>query len=163
MTICSRISASFPVYDERGHHWAGRTRDRVEEAMLRLQECGVLGRIEWALNGSPGDLDRSKGWVARWLASKITIYRPQPAAADERQENADGTRRTKDKRRIQARAETGGDVRAIRTRGYMSQKDLAKELQISPAYLSQIENGRKPMPDEVRERLSRVFESPEFR
>ena len=131
--------------------------------MLRLQECGVLGQIEWARNGSPGDLDRSKGWVVRWLASKISIYRPQPAAADEIQDNADGTRRTRDKRRIHVLAETGGDVRAIRTRGYMSQKELAKELRISPAYLSQIENGRKPMPDEVSERLSRIFESPEFR
>ena len=151
-----------PAFDERGHHWAGRTRDRLEEAMLRLQECGVLGRVDWAHEGGPGDQDRSKGWVARWLASKVCIYRPLGGAADSERDKADERRESGDKRRIHARLETGGDIRAIRTKGYMSQKDLAKELQISPAYLSQIENGRKPLPDEIRERLSRIIESPEF-
>lgn len=144
-----------PAYDERGHHWAGRTRDRLEEAMLRLQECGVLGRVEWARDGGPGDQDRSKGWVARWLASKVCMYRPLPGMAEDREEAGQA-------RRIRVRLENGGDIRAIRTKGYMSQRDMAKELQISPAYLSQIENGRKPLPDEVRERLARLVESPEF-
>jgi DNA-binding transcriptional regulator YiaG len=151
-----------PAFDERGHHWAGRTRDRFEEAMLRLQECGVLGQIEWDRRGSPGDKDRSKGWVSRWLATKICIYRPRAEAEGEYEDAGNGTRKTKNARRIQVLFETGGDIRAIRAKRYMSQKDLAKELRISPAFLSQIENGRKSMPDGMRERLSRIFESPEF-
>ena len=100
--------------------------------------------------------------MARWLASKVCMYRPMPGTADDALNAADKMQKAGDKRRIQVQPKTGGDIRAIRTKGYMSQKDLAKELQISPAYLSQIENGRKPLPDEVRERLSRIIESPEF-
>ncbi len=145
-----------PDYEGRGHHWAGRTRDRFEEAMLRLVECGVLGRVDWVAGGGPGDADRSKGWVARWLASKVRIYRPMPETAKPGAADVD-------RRPIRLRLESGGDIRSLRTKGLMSQKDMAKELRISPAYLSQIENGRKPLPDVIRERLERIVDSPDFR
>jgi len=147
-----------PAHEQLGNHWSGRTRDRLEEAMLRLQEAGVLGRVDWEEGGGPGDTDRSKGWVTRWLGAKVCMYRPLTGTDAETRQDRKG-----DGRRIEVRLETGGDIRAIRTRGYMSQKDLAKELRISPAYLSQIENGHKPLPEEVRERLSRMVDTHDFR
>lgn len=70
-----------PRADCRGVHWAGRTRDRFEEALLHLLETGVIGPIAWPEGLAPGEASRSKGWCDRWLSAKLRIARPADGAA----------------------------------------------------------------------------------
>lgn len=65
-----------PAFATRTAHWAGRTRDRLEEAAFILSEHGIIGGIRWPDAADPGALQRQKGWVEHWLAAKIEISRP---------------------------------------------------------------------------------------
>jgi hypothetical protein len=55
----------------RTNHWVGRTRDRLEEALIGLVEQGVFAKIDWPEEFGPGAADRFKGWANSWLASKL--------------------------------------------------------------------------------------------
>ena len=67
-----------PVPAARGGHWAGRVRDRFDEAMQALVEAAVFTTVDWPDGYGPGDADRGKGWVAPWLAAKVVISMLEP-------------------------------------------------------------------------------------
>jgi transcriptional regulator with XRE-family HTH domain len=51
-------------------------------------------------------------------------------------------------------------LRLLRTINDLSQHDLAKDLQVSPAYLSQIESGKRKASTDVIARYAQVFKVP---
>ncbi len=61
----------------RGGHWAGRVRDRFDDAMQALVEAAVFATVDWPDGYGPGDADRSKGWATPWLAAKVVISVPE--------------------------------------------------------------------------------------
>ncbi len=148
-----------PDLMSRDSHWAGRTRDRFDEAILMLQEAGVFSEVEWPDAFKPGGRDRSRGWVESWLSSKIVLHRP-PAFGGA--EEGDRRKATRKKARWRTRRDTpvlpevrrGSVIRAMRTDRNMSQLQLARELGISAAYLSQIENERRVVSKGILIRLS---------
>ncbi|MFQ5974601.1 MAG: helix-turn-helix domain-containing protein, partial [Alphaproteobacteria bacterium] len=98
----------------------------------------------------PGDPDRNKGWVDRWLAGKVAITLPEPPPElSPSQFRAIRRRRFSPKRmRRQAAkrpAETldGARVRRTRVERSWSQATLARHLGVSASYLSQIETGKR--------------------
>ena len=145
-----------PVADRRSTHWAGRTRDRFDEALLRLREAGTFAAVDWPMGFTLGDSDRAKGWVAGWLSSKVTIYLSAEPAAEEA-----GPGRIEEARRPRRRVKPAGiaapafdELRLLRSKRGVSQLELARELGISASYLSQIEHGKKPASGSVRDRIS---------
>ncbi len=145
-----------PVADQRSTHWAGRTRDRFDEALLRLREAGTFAAVEWPIGFTLGDSDRAKGWVAGWLSSKVTIYLSAVSAADEAPLG-----RIEGQRRHPRRAKSAGidplsidALRLLRSKRGVSQLELARELGISASYLSQIEHGKKSATGPLRDRIS---------
>ncbi len=144
-----------PVPDQRGPHWAGRTRDRFDEALLKLQGTGTFAAVEWPNGLSPGHADRAKGWVARWLSSKMTISLSAGSAVEE---SPAGRRDVQRRRRVNNKLKVEEleieNLRSLRSNRGISQLELARELGISASYLSQIETGKKPASSKLRRRMS---------
>jgi DNA-binding XRE family transcriptional regulator len=150
-----------PIMEARDSHWAGRTRDRFDEALMRLQEVGVFGNVTWLAAGGPGDLDRNKGWVEQWLGSKVRIYRKDaPVRSDGEDPPSSGKQNARRKsRRANGTAAdnpfaTGTSIRRQRIASSMTQSQLAKKLNISNAYLSKIENQKVPVTKAIMKKLS---------
>jgi DNA-binding transcriptional regulator YiaG len=134
-----------PELDARDSHWAGRIRDRFDEAILMLQEAGVFGSVEWPEGCEPGGSDRAKGWVESWLSSKIVLNRPDvfggcdiKAATRKRRK-----RRARKLDAVPAELRRGSVIRSMRMDRNISQSQFARELGISAAYLSQIETEKR--------------------
>ena len=148
-----------PELMSRDSHWGGRTRDRFDEAILMLQEVGVFSEVEWPDAFQPGDRDRAKGWVDSWLSSKIVLHRP-PAFGGAEEGSPQKARRKKARRRtrqdrvVLPDVQRGSVIRAMRAGRNMSQIQLARELGISAAYLSQIENEKRVVSKGILIRLS---------
>ena len=156
-----------PIMEARDSHWAGRTRDRFDEALIRLQETGVFAKVTWLSAGGPGDLDRNKGWVEQWLGSKVRIYRKGAllhADADDPPNSSRQNGRRKRRRVNGAAAEnpfaTGTSIRKQRIASQMTQSQLAKKLNISNAYLSKIENQKVPVTKTIMQRLASYLGGP---
>jgi DNA-binding transcriptional regulator YiaG len=154
-----------PAPAERDCHWAGRLRDRFEEAMLRLQENGVFAEVAWTGGRGPGDLDRNKGWVDRWLASAVQIrrpgYRPPETAGPSTKSVAH--KRARKKPAADPPGLTGSAIRMLRTNKEMSQLSFAGELGISTSYLSQIETGKRTANAKLLLRLQPWITTSEYR
>ena len=139
-----------PVPEERGGHWAGRVRDRFDEALMTLQEGGIFGSVRWAHGYGPGDMDRAKGWVRRWLSAGLQIALPGPAFGIKIKPGKAPRkwlprRKTRWQRKPSSGKQevSGADIRGARTEARWSQKTLAGDLGISVSYLSQIENDKR--------------------
>ncbi len=135
-----------PVHQYRGGHWARRTRERFDDALLTLQESGVFRSVHWPDGYGPGDGDYGRGWVEKWLAAKVEFTLPEQAPDLPARSNrafalagsvSDTARRTPNDRF------DGTALRTARTDRGWSQEGLAKELGISVAWLSKIEGGKK--------------------
>jgi DNA-binding XRE family transcriptional regulator len=153
--------------EARDSHWAGRTRDRFDEALMRLQEAGVFGKVTWLSAGGPGDLDRNKGWVEQWLGSKVRIYRKDATLrADEEdppkshRQNARRKVRRPNGASVDNPFATGTSIRKQRIASSMTQSQLAKKLNISNAYLSKIENQKVPVTKAIMQRLASYLGGP---
>ena len=148
-----------PIMEARDSHWAGRTRDRFDEALMRLQEAGVFEKVVWLSAGGPGDSDRHK--VEHWLGSKVRIYRKDAtirADADDPSRSGRKGGRRKTGRGSGAGLETpfstGRSIRKQRIASSLTQSQLAKKLNISNAYLSKIENQKVPITKSIMQRLA---------
>jgi DNA-binding transcriptional regulator YiaG len=142
--------------EQRDSHWAGRIRDRLDEALLRLQEGGIFAEVSWPNGRGPGDLDRGKGWVDHWLASIVRICRPGgPIAGVSGGEKVEPARRRRRRKRTAKAPPTllGSEIRALRTGREMSLLSLAAEMGILTSYLSQIESGKRAVNENVVQRL----------
>lgn len=139
-----------PAPEERARNWAGRTRDRFDEAMLALREAGVFANAKWPDGCGPDDPDRSKGWAEKWLAAHVQITLPEappelprntsPAPLMPQHRRRAGPRSKKPTAEQQI---DGAAIRQARTERGWSQEALARHLGISPPYLSQMENGKR--------------------
>ena len=150
--------------EKRPRNWASRTRERFDEAMLKLKEMGLFSEVVWPIGYEPGDADRSKGWVDKWLASKIkislvddlltqsmiTANKQQPRLAP-----ATEPKRGRPKSSTTDLAVDGSAIRRARTELVWSQEELAKHLDISATYLSQIESGKRKPAKELTKKLNK--------
>jgi hypothetical protein len=145
-----------PPPESRNAHWAGRLRDRFDEALLSLKERGLVDNVVWSDRFAPGSCDRNKGWVEPWLASKITLVRPADlfGPVDEKRVRKTVNRR---RRAAQATAPGAGDLRHARLRLGLSQISVAQALGVSASYLSQMETGKMPLSDRVMGDASAYF------
>ncbi|MGE0745152.1 MAG: helix-turn-helix domain-containing protein [Rhodospirillales bacterium] len=137
-----RDIGELPPPEHRSPHWGGRTRDRLDEGLLRLVDMKLF-EVGWPDGYAPGDADRSRGWVERWLDGNIEFRSPGAAPAARRRPAASAAPP------LQVR------LRRSRTRRGMTQAALAAALAISQAQLSRIETGLvEPDPD-LAARLAR--------
>jgi len=136
-----------PVPEARDKHWAGRTRNRFDEAMLTLREAGVLQTVEWPDGCGPEDSDRSKGWVQRWLDAHVSGTLPEAAPELPRRQAVQALpprrrRRHKDPAPEQTQID-GLAIRKARMERNWSQEELARHLGISRSYLAKLETGKR--------------------
>jgi transcriptional regulator with XRE-family HTH domain len=147
-----------PLPKHREKNWASRIRALVEDALEVLRNNGVLKTVEWPDGIGPDDIDRSKGWVDRWLNARIRYT----TLADRcRKSRPAGDSQTKGKR-TDRRAEVpiGAEVRTARMNlvPHCTQEELAREMDISRRHLSQIETGKRAPPPDVAKRLQNWVE-----
>jgi DNA-binding XRE family transcriptional regulator len=134
-----------PRTDARSVSWGARLNNRLGQAIRMLQEMGILGGVSWPAGFQPGGADRARGWVDSWLACRIVFDRPIDHGASRTWAAA----RLHKGRRARATApgpaqlRRGSAIRAMRLERDISQSRLARELGVSAAYLSQIENERR--------------------
>lgn len=134
--------------ERRTRNWAGRLRERFDGAMLLLADEGIVSSVEWPEGFGPGDPDRNKGWVTRWLQSEVVIQLPVllnnktklmiPTETELEQMN----KRLVNRLSSFGEAVNGQDIRALRMKYGWSQENLAKYLRISNTQLSRIENAQ---------------------
>ena len=134
-----------PGPDMRSGSWGARSRNRLGQAILALQEAGVLGGVSWPAGFEPGSADRARGWVETWLASRIVLDRAEGFGGRDPGTAArlDKSRRSRTAASGPAQLRRGSAIRTMRLERDISQSRLARELGISAAYLSQIENERR--------------------
>jgi DNA-binding XRE family transcriptional regulator len=135
-----------PVAAKRSKDWAGRTRDRFDEAMLALLEAGIFSRVEWPDGCGPQDPDRGRGWVHRWLNARVRIQLPEDPPELPSQPRVLPPPRRSGRRPGGPSPEQridGSAVRQARIQKGLSQQALADQLGISVSYLSLVENGRR--------------------
>ncbi len=152
--ICLRIDyllehiGELPTQGERAKHWAGRTRDRFDEAMLLLQEARLFSSVRWPLGYGPGDSDRSRGWVNRWLEARVEIGLPNPAVEALPARSPRGVLELLQPPRSAPAASLGPALRQAMSDRNISQTSIARYFGISQSYLSRIVNGeRDPSPE----------------
>ncbi|CAN2039147.1 Helix-turn-helix domain-containing protein [Candidatus Magnetomoraceae bacterium gMMP-15] len=51
----------------------------------------------------------------------------------------------------------GNAVRGFRTREQLTQKDLAKKIQVTPKYISEIENGKRQLSEDIAKKLAKAL------
>lgn len=147
-----------PVPEERGVHWARRTRTRFDDALLSLQEAGVLATVDWPDGHGPGQEDQARGWVRKWLAAKVVVTlperAPEPTPGDDLSPRASKAVAPPP---TALRASDGVDGRSIRAarmeRGW-SQQQLADHLGISAPWLSYVETGRRAASQRLAKKLA---------
>jgi DNA-binding XRE family transcriptional regulator len=135
-----------PLAAQRTKDWARRTRERFDAAMLLLQERGVFVELVWPDGYGPGDADRSKGWVERWLSARVQMTftgTPQPLARAAATPDTTVPRQRHARRSTRTTTVEGATIRHTRKERGWSQKALAHTLDISVPYLSQIEMGKR--------------------
>lgn len=156
-----------PEAEYRSAHWAGRIRDRFDEAMLTLREIGLFETVTWSEGFEPGGPDRSKGWVQHWLSSKVavgfapTLWAREMSSGTIRHESGKGHRPgRKSYKEVKQPKPTLPAIRRMRVENGWSQKALARNLGISACYLSQIENSNrqpsKPLQEKIQAMLTAV-------
>lgn len=134
-----------PFRDARGNGWGARMRDRFVQAIALLQEAGLMDGVEWPAGCEPDVRNRGKGWVAIWLEGKVTLSGPVIAdtACGASARSSREARRSRKSAPALLELHRGSVIRAMRTDRNIPQHRLARELGISAAYLSQIENERR--------------------
>ncbi len=148
-----------PIPSERGVHWARRTRIRFDEALLSLQEAGVLASVDWPDGHGPGQEDQGRGWVRKWLAAKVVITLPEraPEPLGEPRQVATGAASkpstTSNKREAAVEGFDGAAIRAARMDRGWSQQALAEHIGVSAAWLSNVESGKRTPSEELRGKL----------
>lgn len=128
--------------DERAKQWAGRTRERFEEALLTLQKAGILAAVQWPSGYGPGDPDRFRGEVSGWLNATVRIVFRSRDHAGERISPCPPLSIANPAEQRAARVDGPGRVaiyqrlRAERIARGWTQEQLAADLRVSAAYIS---------------------------
>ncbi|MCG0277941.1 MAG: helix-turn-helix domain-containing protein [Thermanaeromonas sp.] len=140
-TLCNAIREN-PLEDAH----PGRFREAFESALELLVEKKVFERVVYPQEYWQ-DVNRSKGWVTRWLKYEITIILPSESEEIESQEKtafptAKALPPAKTSKRKGETKIDGNEIRKIRQERNWRQEELARYLGISRRYLSNIENGK---------------------
>lgn len=142
-------AGALPRPKSRDRHWAGRTRERFDDAMLKLREVNIFADVTWPDGHGPGAPDRTKGWVEPWLNSKVKIILPDdPPELSLKERKALAPPRPRRGGR-QSKPPTpsqridGAAIRRARADRGWKQATLARHLGVSTPYLSQLETGKR--------------------
>ncbi|MGM9923074.1 MAG: helix-turn-helix domain-containing protein [Bacillus sp. (in: firmicutes)] len=136
------------IGESMNHRTPSRTRDRLEKALDTLLEDGVIAA--WHYEKWDEAIADYKGWARLWLNATLIIE--PPMIIKEQYRSIERSRKEKAvPQAMQWRNETtasfGEQLRMARNRLHLSLQQLAKELEISPSYVSNIERGiRIPSP-----------------
>ncbi|UCH75334.1 MAG: helix-turn-helix domain-containing protein [Rhodospirillales bacterium] len=151
-----RALGELPARDARGNPWGSRMRARLGQALLRLREIGLLTHVDLPAGAEPGAGIRRRGRIANWLDS-VVILTGVPSGAAARGTAVGPVRKIRRPGRAASgllELNRGSVIRAMRTRRRLSQHRFARELGISAAYLSQIENEHRMASQAVLARIA---------
>lgn len=156
-----------------GQNWATRTDDYLQQGLTYLHQDGLLASYNFG-SDYPDPGDRGRGWVGRWLSTKVYLTTPKAAARME--QTPPQTQRPFPERKRRIRGQ--GKVRKPLQRGqYLdaatvaavyhayharnwSQETLAKELKVARPTISNVLNGREAPSVELAARIRAFLDSP---
>ncbi|MCP3963107.1 MAG: helix-turn-helix transcriptional regulator [bacterium] len=116
-----------------------RSRERLENALDRLQQDGVIAAWQYLPPWSEDTLPRQR-WLPIWLEARIAIEAPDVIKdAYRKLEQA-----PKQPASLPKSDSLAGRLRQTRSERGISQLALAEELGISQGYVAQLERGREP-------------------
>ncbi|MBX0329912.1 helix-turn-helix domain-containing protein [Oscillochloris sp. ZM17-4] len=148
-----------PKVAARTKDWAGRTRDRLDSALLSLREADIFVDVTWPDGYGPTDEDRQRGWVDRWLAARIDLALTTPTSQEQIMSHASAqillqaSEVILDPPPTEETLISGASIRRARAARHWKQDQLARHLSISVPYLSQIEGDRRQPSPQLAARL----------
>lgn len=145
-----------PAANQRDRNWAGRTRERFDQALQQLLDAAVLDEVRWRRGV---DCERVRGWVDEWLDETVSLRMAQtPPHCQRALPPAPGGSRPR--RPVVECQRVDGDqlVRARKALGW-KQDRLAGFLGVSRKHLSTIENGRMLPSTDLGERIQLWLQS----
>lgn len=145
-----------PRRNVRGDGWASRMHARFGQALRILRDSAIVTTRANPPAWPAHENDRTRGWVGIWLGSWVVLD-PIPSVDASRDFGPTFPKtgcRTGTVNRL-LELHRGSVIRAMRADRKVSQCGLAREIGISAAYLSQIENGRRMPSQAVLGRIAR--------
>lgn len=132
----------------------GRARNRLETALDRLEHDRVISSWQYHESWNEDHLPR-QGWLGHWLEARLVIEAPD--LIKEAYRNLDQLEH-EGSHSLPAASTWGERLRQHRQGLGLTQMQAAEELEISQAYVAQIERGRKPSRN-VQQKLEAWFAS----
>lgn len=156
-----------------GQNWAARTDEYIQQGLTCLRQDGLLASYNFG-SDYPEPGDRGRGWVRRWLSTKIYLTTPKAAArmeqtpaqthitAPERKRRTRGIGRVKKplQRGQYLDAATVAAVYHTYHARNWTQATLAKTLKVARPTLSNVLNGREAPSVELAARIRAFLDSP---
>jgi DNA-binding XRE family transcriptional regulator len=147
-------------------HWAARTRRAFERSMSilgsgdpfdHISGLNIFAKVEWPDGYGPADCDRYRGWVDKWLSSRISITMTGATPPPTDSARATPCPPLHGKRRIPHDVDLGAHLRKLRLscEPRWTQEELARELGLSPSFVSLIENGKRQPSPKLEAKLKR--------
>lgn len=128
-----------------------RTRERLEQALDRLQDDGLIRSWEYV------DWDESiaekYGWARLWNNTTIVIDPPEIIKEQYRTISKKGYVRPTSKRSVKKQTQLGLQLRSHRQKLGLTLVQTAEELDVSAAYISSIERGKRIPSEKVYYRI----------
>src|SRR5699024_8838919 len=128
-----------------------RTRQRLEQALDRLQDDGLIRSWEYV------DWDESiaekYGWARLWNNTTIVIDPPEIIKEQYRTISKKGYVRPTSKRSVKKQTQLGLQLRSYRQKLGLTLVQTAEELDVSAAYISSIERGKRIPSEKVYYRI----------
>lgn len=118
-----------------------RNKERLELALETLRQDSVIGRWDY-LDGDPAIVGK-RGWLAVWMNWSLRVEPPLSLRQQYAGITAEGPRKPQ---AIAGRQQSFAFIRHIRAERGLTQMDVAAEIGITQAQLSQIEAGGKVQP-----------------
>lgn len=157
------------IGEELNQHKPLRTRERLEKALDRLHDDGVIRG--WEYKDFVDRLSESrKGWSKKWLDSKVVIEPPEPVKEFYREHARGGQSKMgltpppdpeEILRKLNYRDPMGERIKTHRRELGISQLRLGERMGVSHATIGKAESGKQKISDENRRKLEAWLKSTE--
>ncbi|HLR40099.1 MAG TPA: helix-turn-helix transcriptional regulator [Virgibacillus sp.] len=128
-----------------------RTRERLEQALDRLQDDGLI--LSWEYVDWDESIAEKYGWARLWNNTTIVIDPPEIIKEQYRTISKKGHVRPTSKKSVRKQTQLGLQLRSYRQKLGLTLVQTAEELDVSTAYISSIERGKRIPSEKVYYRI----------
>lgn len=122
----------------------------------------MFASVTWPSGYGPEDLDRSRGWVQRWLDAKVEYTVPAaPPELPDKQKQLPAPRKPRAKKPKAGQVIDGRAIREKCVRQYITMANLSRELGCSTSHLSNVLAGKYRPSSELAAKLQEFLKQPD--